>query len=68
MTKCNKPPFFRYTWPGQDEAMICMDHAFRLEEIAEAMGLYVQLIPLTSEQFLNGECSQEVRDDPQTNP
>ena len=43
---CEELGAFRYTWPGRDEAAVCLLHAFRLQEIASAMGLHVQLIPL----------------------
>lgn len=46
---CEKPAAFRYTWPGQDEAGICLIHAEQLSAVAAAMGLYVQLIPLSPE-------------------
>lgn len=44
---CGAPANFRYTWPGRDEAMICLHCAARLQQIANAMGLYVQLIPIS---------------------
>jgi len=46
---CDEPASFRYTWPGQDEAGICLQHAEQLSAISEAMGLHVQLIPLPPE-------------------
>lgn len=50
--ECNAPAAFRFTWPGRDEAGICIVHAVQLRNIAQAMGLYVQLIPLTAEDYL----------------
>lgn len=44
---CGSPANFRYTWPGRDEAMICLPCALRLQEVASAMGVYVQMIPVT---------------------
>lgn len=46
---CNEPAGFRFTWPGRDEAGICQQHAPQLQGIANAIGLYVQLIPLDDE-------------------
>jgi len=45
--KCSNKAEFRYTWPGKDEAFICQEHAFKMRRIVEAMGMYVQIIPLT---------------------
>lgn len=44
--KCGNDATFRFTWPGKDEAGICGEHAPKLLNIADAIGLYVQLIPL----------------------
>ena len=44
---CDEPAAFRFTWPGQDEAGICIDHVDKLQNIARAMGLHLQVIPLT---------------------
>jgi hypothetical protein len=38
----------RYTWPGKDEAAICESCAGKLRGVANAIGLHVQLIPLTT--------------------
>ena len=46
--KCSEPAAFRFTWPGRDEAGICATHAPRMRAITQAMGLYVQLIPLAA--------------------
>jgi hypothetical protein len=43
---CNEPAAFRYTWPGQNEAGICLIHAEKLIAVAAAMGFHVQLIPV----------------------
>lgn len=63
MAKCEAFPMFRYTWPGQDEAMVCLEHAFRVAWVAEALGMYLQFIPLEFCRNVIGECSQEVPDD-----
>ena len=57
MTKCEQPAVFRYAWPGRDESFICIDHAQRLSRVAEAMGLYVQLIPLSGDEQRKVSCS-----------
>jgi len=45
---CGQHAAFRYTWPGSDESYCCIDHALQLRAVAEAIGCYVQLIPLTA--------------------
>jgi hypothetical protein len=60
-TNCKNTPIFRYTWPGRDEAFICMYHSLRLQGVANAMGLYIQLIPmpiLTEDNSEEKICSQ----------
>lgn len=52
---CSGPPAFRFTWPGRDEACICVIDALRLQQIAGAMGLYVQMIPLTPEDYIRND-------------
>lgn len=44
---CEKLAAFLYTWPGKDQAGICEEHAPKARGIAEAMGLYLQMIPVT---------------------
>jgi hypothetical protein len=52
---------FRYTWPGHDEAFVCVEHAGQLRWVAEALGLHLQLVLLQGEQFENAPpCSQIV--------
>lgn len=47
-TMCERPAAFRFTWPGRDEAGICEVHGPNMKDIAEAMGMHVRLIPLSS--------------------
>lgn len=51
-TTCQNPAAYRYTWPGEDETTICMIHAIALANVAQAIGLHLQVIPLTTEDFL----------------
>lgn len=44
---CTNKALYRYTWPGQNESGICEFHKPKLENIANAMGLPLQIIPLT---------------------
>lgn len=43
---CTKAACFRYTWPGKDEAVICLDHAAQIQGIGDGIGMPVQMIPL----------------------
>jgi hypothetical protein len=49
---CTKRALFRYTWPGEHESYVCMPHAKMIDNIADAMGLHVQLIPLPVSEFV----------------
>lgn len=49
---CDSPANFRFTWPGRDEAGICLPCAIKMQAVIGAMGLYVQMIPLTPEDYL----------------
>lgn len=43
---CGALACFRYTWPGRDEAFVCLEHAVGLANVARAIGLHLQLIPI----------------------
>ena len=43
---CPHAAAYRYTWPGRDESFICTEHVKKLTDIADAMGLPLQVIPL----------------------
>lgn len=49
---CLNTPAYRFTWPGRDEACICEEHSNKLKRVADAIGLYIQFIPLV---HLKGE-------------
>ena len=56
---CDQLAFARYTWPGRDEAFVCVIHAMQILNVANAIGLYLQMIPLTLEETMAGKmCSQ----------
>ncbi len=46
---------FRYTWPGRDEAWVCLICVQGLQNIAAAIGLHVQFIPLTAGDYIQRE-------------
>ncbi len=47
--RCDGLATHRFTWPGRDEAMICNECAPKLRAVANAIGLTLQLMPLTAE-------------------
>ena len=60
--KCKEPALFRYTWPGQDESYICLDHALKLDNVANSIGLYLQLIQLSTNELIEGKlCMQNIK-------
>lgn len=60
--QCKEKAAVRYTWPGQDEAVVCIEHANKVVGIADAMGFYLQIVPLSvNDSGLNLPCSQFVQ-------
>lgn len=57
---CKNTAIYRYTWPGRDESFICEEHASKLLDIANVMGLYLQLIPLSKDQEI--KCQQQTEE------
>ena len=49
---CDNLPNFRYTWPGKDEAYICLLCVGKLNQIAEALGMHQQFIPLIADDYM----------------
>ncbi len=47
MSTCQNHAAFRFTWPGKDESVACVDHARQLASVANAIGLHLQLIPIS---------------------
>ena len=46
---CKNYAALKYTWPGRDQAAICAEHAPKLKATANALGLHLQLLPVTVE-------------------
>ena len=55
--KCDKDGVFFYTWPGQDQALVCLEHAEGIKAVANAIGSQIEMIP-TMPGF--GSCSSVV--------
>jgi len=60
MAQCQQQAAFRYTWPGTDESFICSEHAKKLRNVAAALGLHLQLIPLSEDEQAQASCSQNL--------
>jgi len=57
---CDNPAKYRFTWPGNDESVICKAHVDKLKAVADAMGLHLQIIPLSEEDLMVGlTCNQK---------
>lgn len=55
--QCGSQAVFRFTWPGRDESFICLEHAPKLKALADALGCYLQLIPIQPSDI---GCRQQV--------
>ncbi len=61
MDKCQEQALFRYTWAGRNESYCCLTHAKQIQGVAQAMGYYVQLIPLSDDEQTKVSCQNGVR-------
>ncbi len=58
--QCGKVATHRFTWPGNDETFICKNHLFWVKQIVNAMGMYLQIIPLGTD--IQKTCTQKVKE------
>ena len=57
---CENLATHRYTWPGNDEQLICDEHLPKLQAVANCMGFYLQVIPLSeADRDLGLKCAQK---------
>jgi hypothetical protein len=57
--RCGKPAKFRYTWPGNNEAVVCEDCALKVKTVANTLGFYLQMIELSeADQQVGFTCTQ----------
>ena len=49
---CSLLAFFRYTWAGQDESFCCVFCGIKVAQVADSIGYYVQMIPLTMDEMM----------------
>lgn len=45
--RCDLPPMARVYWPGDKARILCMANAIQMQEIAQAIDLYVVIEPLS---------------------
>jgi len=57
---CKEMAKYRFTWPGDNESLICEKHVGQLNALADAMGFHLQIISLSEKDLeLNLICHQE---------
>lgn len=44
---CEEPGAYRYTWPGKDEALVCEKDVAKILQVADVLGMHLQVIPVT---------------------
>lgn len=49
--ECGNLANIRYTWPGKNEVVVCIDCAQVAQTIAKALGMHLQVIPVTSKDI-----------------
>lgn len=60
---CDNEAKYRYTWPGRNESLICEEHVEKLRAVANAMGFYIQIVPLPQQDGETGlTCTQRGRE------
>jgi hypothetical protein len=57
--RCGNQATLRYTWPGRDESYICDSCADKLDAVAQAIGLHIQLLPISADA--GQQCEQQVK-------
>ncbi len=57
---CNKPARYKYTWPGKDENVICESCGLKLQAVASAVGMHLQMRQLDE---INLTCPQIVKEE-----
>ena len=45
--RCTELAKYRFTWPGDDESLICDKCVGQLKSVPTAMGSHLQIIPLS---------------------
>lgn len=56
MAKCNQndcenDACWKYTWPGKDESYSCLDCLIKVQTVAQAIGLHLQMRPMTMDDY-----------------
>jgi len=48
---CKNQASYKFTWPGEDESLICEKHVEKLKGISKAMGFHLQIISLSQDNL-----------------
>jgi len=51
--ECGNLANIRYTWPGKAEKVVCVECAKKIQNVALAIGLPLQLIPIGSKDIID---------------
>ena len=51
---CDNPAKYKFTWPGRDESVICEEHVDKAKALANILGFYLQIIPLSEQELKVG--------------
>ena len=57
--RCTNPADFMFSWPGKAPSFICNEHVPKLRAVANAMGMKVNIIPLSkADKDMGIKCGQ----------
>lgn len=59
-THCRDYAAYRYTWPGKYESFVCKAHAHSVVNVADAIGMALQLIELTQADHAGYEGAKSI--------
>lgn len=60
--QCKNTASYRYTWPARNESFICESCVGKLQAVANALGMYLQIQPIEND---TEQCRQQVKEQPQ---
>lgn len=56
---CGERAVVRYTWAGNGESYCCIEHAKEIKALADAIGYYVQMIPILDSDGVEYICQNK---------
>lgn len=60
MSTCPNRAKYRYTWPGRAESFVCMGHVDKIQAIAQAIGMHLDIHPIHESDFDGEICQQKL--------